>query len=36
MVDAGELRLLEYRNWQECQRVGAELDEQGATIRVGF
>jgi hypothetical protein len=36
LVDGGEFRLLEYRSWQECQRLGAEFEGLGATVRVGF
>jgi ribosomal protein L7/L12 len=36
LVDGGGLRLLEYRGWHECQRLGAEFEALGATVRVGF
>jgi hypothetical protein len=36
LVDAGELRLLEYRSRNECETLGAEFERLGATVRVGF
>jgi hypothetical protein len=36
LVDGGELRLLEYGGRHECQRLGAEFEALGATVRVGF
>lgn len=36
LVDDGEFRLLAYHSWHECQRLGAEFEALGATVRVGF
>jgi Ribosomal protein L7/L12 C-terminal domain len=36
LVDGGDSRLLEYRGWHECQRLGTEFEKLGATVRVGF
>ncbi|WP_261340004.1 hypothetical protein [Zavarzinella formosa] len=36
LVDGEELRLLKYRDWHECKRLGEEFETLGAEVRVGF